>query len=641
MSDTNPSTCPRCGAPLSPADAAGLCPRCLLAMNLRTRTMPTGEGAPSIPPPSPAELEQKFPQFEIIECLGRGGMGIVYKARQKALDRIVAIKILAGEWQDDPGFAERFEKEAKLLARLNHPNIVTIHDFGNASGLYYIAMEYIDGVNVRDLLRDGKLEPEQALAIIPPICEALQFAHDHGVVHRDIKPENILLDREGRVKIADFGIATIAGDAADRSGTPAYMAPEQAQHAAIIDHRADIYALGVVLYEMLTGERPGKDFKEPSRKVRVDVKIDEIVLRALESKPELRFQTAGEFKTVLETVAPAAALPGAAVFPPAPALSPGRADKFPKLALGTFLAAILGTPLLLSFSRNDEGVLFFGAICLLASLVFAIMSWRSRIGNVVLAIWAVMALLVLAYIPIGIFTARRVQATSQELQRSNARQAELAAAAARAEEEAMLPVIRGGLIAPPVEALPPTPNPMASDGPLLPAPATMPGAMPPVRPPIKHSPIMIQRNGELLLDGFTVSKEELEEKLKERALALPDHSVTIAASEATPYAQIQELMNLCARANISNIDFNQSGLVPETKDRLSQIELNAAFRSYEDLQIRLREAELQLDLAPSGEASEKEIKERTRLVELLRSRIEKEQRTIEELQKRIDSRNGR
>lgn len=302
MSETNSSTCPRCGAPLSPTDADGLCPRCLLAMNLRTRTMPTGENSPSLPPPSPAELEQKFPQFEIIECLGRGGMGIVYKARQKALDRIVAIKILAGEWQDDPGFAERFEKEAKLLARLNHPNIVTIHDFGNASGLYYIAMEFIDGVNVRDLLRDGKLEPEQALAIIPPICEALQFAHNHGVVHRDIKPENILLDREGRVKIADFGIATIAGDAADRSGTPAYMAPEQAEHAARIDHRADIYALGVVLYEMLTGERPAESPVAPSKRVQIDVRLDEVVLRALEHEPERRFQTAADFRTMVQTM---------------------------------------------------------------------------------------------------------------------------------------------------------------------------------------------------------------------------------------------------------------------------------------------------------------------------------------------------
>jgi serine/threonine protein kinase len=269
-------------------------------MNFQTRTLPTGGDLASSAPPSPAELAEKFPQFEILECLGRGGMGIVYKARQKALDRIVAIKILAGEWQDAPGFAERFEKEAKLLAKLNHPNIVTIHDFGNAGGLFHIVMEFIDGVNVRDLLRDGKMPAEQALAIVPPICDALQFAHDHGIVHRDIKPENILLDREGRVKIADFGIATLAGDAADRSGTPAYMAPEQEVHAARIDHRADIFALGVVLYEMLTGERPTTSPVAPSKRVRIDVRLDEVVLRALENTPELRFQSAVEFHTVLE-----------------------------------------------------------------------------------------------------------------------------------------------------------------------------------------------------------------------------------------------------------------------------------------------------------------------------------------------------
>ena len=325
MADTIPSTCPRCASPLSAADAAGLCPRCLLAMNFQTRTMPTGGDAAISPPPSPAELAEQFPQFEILECLGRGGMGIVYKARQKALDRIVAIKILAGEWQDAPGFAERFEKEAKLLAKLNHPNIVTIHDFGNAGGLFHIVMEFIDGVNVRDLLRDGKMPAEQALAIVPPICDALQFAHDHGIVHRDIKPENILLDREGRVKIADFGIATLAGDAADRSGTPAYMAPEQEAHAGRIDHRADIFALGVVLYEMLTGERPTASPVAPSKRVMIDVRLDEVVLRALENTPELRFQSAVEFHTVLEQAVEAAVQNG-----PARASGPPRAG-FPEL----------------------------------------------------------------------------------------------------------------------------------------------------------------------------------------------------------------------------------------------------------------------------------------------------------------------
>jgi biopolymer transport protein ExbD/predicted Ser/Thr protein kinase len=375
-------------------------------MNLRTRTMPTGEHPSSSPPPSPAELEEKFPQFEILECLGRGGMGIVYKARQKALDRIVAIKILAGEWQDEPGFAARFEREAKLLAKLNHPHIVTIHDFGSAGGLYYIVMEYVDGVNVRDLLRDGRLEPKQALAIVPPICDALQFAHDHGVVHRDIKPENILLDRDGRVKIADFGIATIAGEAADRSGTPAYMAPEQARHEAAIDHRADIYALGVVLYEMLTGERPGEGIEVPSTRVNVDVRIDEIVLRALEGKPELRYQTAGEFKTVVETVAATSSAPPVAAPQPRvaiPATAQGPQSRDGRFAWIALLLTFVGTPFLLGLAspRQEGAVLFLGICFAIASIVFAIRARSQREGKVVLGIWCglvlVMVLLTAVY----------------------------------------------------------------------------------------------------------------------------------------------------------------------------------------------------------------------------------------------------
>ena len=286
---------------MSSQNAGGLCPRCLMAMNLDSQTMPQGEKATPMPPLSPEELAEHFPQFEILECLGRGGMGVVYKARQKALERTVALKLLAGEWQGDSGFAERFEKEAKTLAQLSHPNIVTIHDFGEAGGHYFIVMEFVDGVNLRDLLRDGKMEPEQALAIVPPICEALEFAHEKGVVHRDIKPENLLLDRDGRVKIADFGIASLVGTQGEKAGTPAYMAPEQS--GTHVDERADIYALGVVLYEMLTGEQPAEDLVSPSRKVEVDVRIDEMVLRALESEPEKRYQTAGEFRTVVERIA--------------------------------------------------------------------------------------------------------------------------------------------------------------------------------------------------------------------------------------------------------------------------------------------------------------------------------------------------
>ena len=318
----SPRPCPDCGT-LLPADSPqALCPACLMRQALASRTLGgDGNPAPAPPPWSPEEIADRFPGHEILECLGRGGMGVVYKARQKSLDRMVAIKILPPERVGEEKFSDRFAVEAATLAKLNHPNIVTVHDFGETGGLYFIVMEYVDGVNLRDLLREGKLEPQQALAIVPPVCDALQYAHDKGIVHRDIKPENLLLDKDGRIKIADFGIAKLidpvaaAGDrrtspdesqqrsqsaATVMAGTPHYSAPEQANGTA--DHRADIYALGVVLYEMLTGERPGKEIVAPSRKVLLDVRIDEMVLRALEKEPERRYQTAGEFRTLVETM---------------------------------------------------------------------------------------------------------------------------------------------------------------------------------------------------------------------------------------------------------------------------------------------------------------------------------------------------
>ncbi|MCW1912045.1 protein kinase [Luteolibacter sp. GHJ8] len=302
--DAASENCPECGKVLPAGSAHGMCPACLMAQAMASRTL-DGEGGEESAgvPLTPEEMADKFPQFEILECLGRGGMGVVYKARQKSLNRLVAIKILAPERERDSKFAGRFAREAELLAKLSHPHIVTIHDFGDTEGLFYLVMEFINGVNLRDLLREGKMPPEQALAIVPPVCEALQYAHEQGIVHRDIKPENILLDREGRVKIADFGIATLAGDAGDPSGTPAYMAPEQQSVVKIVDHRADIYALGVVLYEMLTGERPTTLPVAPSQRIQIDVRLDEVVLRALAKEPELRFQTAADFRTVVQTMA--------------------------------------------------------------------------------------------------------------------------------------------------------------------------------------------------------------------------------------------------------------------------------------------------------------------------------------------------
>ncbi len=302
MNTPHLSCCPECGRPVPAESQHRICPACLMAQALASRTIdPGGEAKDAAPPPSPEEIAGKFPQFEITACLGRGGMGVVYKARQKSLDRWVALKILPPERVGEERFAERFEREAQTLAKLNHPNIVTVFDYGESGGLFYIVMEYVDGVNLRDLLRDGKLSAEQALAIVPPVCEALQYAHEQGIVHRDIKPENLLLDRAGRIKIADFGIASLVGAGADGIGTPPYMAPEQT--AGKVDHRADIYSLGVVLYELLTGERPGGRLESPARRVLVDVRLDEIVLRALETEPALRYQTAGEFRTVVENAA--------------------------------------------------------------------------------------------------------------------------------------------------------------------------------------------------------------------------------------------------------------------------------------------------------------------------------------------------
>lgn len=265
-------------------------------------------------PPEPAQLAGQFPQLEILELLGRGGMGVVYKARQRQLDRLVALKVLPPQIGLPEAFAERFTREARSLARLSHPRIVMIYDFGRTeSGLYYFIMEFVDGTDLRRVIQTGRISAAEALAIIPQICEALQYAHEEGIVHRDIKPENILLNTKGQVRIADFGLAKILDSPASgststltkigqRMGTPHYMAPEQIEHPDRVDHRADIYSLGVVFYEMLTGELPLGRFAPPSQKVHVDVRLDEIVLKALEKEPERRYQRASEVKTDIETI---------------------------------------------------------------------------------------------------------------------------------------------------------------------------------------------------------------------------------------------------------------------------------------------------------------------------------------------------
>ncbi len=299
--------CPTCGSSIPAGSPQGLCPRCLIRGVMPSANATRARSVRPIDPPPAAEVNEFFPHLEVLELIGAGGMGAVYKARQPNLDRVVALKIVqAPTGEDDPVFAERFAREARAMARLDHPNIVTIYESGEAGGLPYMLMEYVDGITLRDAMENKVLATGEALAIIPQICDALEYAHRTGVVHRDIKPENILIDQTGRVKIADFGLAKLADPTnvtltrtRQAMGTPHYMAPEQWEKPNEVDHRADIYALGVVLYELLTGELPLGRFDLPSAKGRGSPRLDQVVLRALAKEPGQRYQHASDLKNEL------------------------------------------------------------------------------------------------------------------------------------------------------------------------------------------------------------------------------------------------------------------------------------------------------------------------------------------------------
>jgi len=273
-------------------------------------TVQPSPGANVWTPPPIEELARLLPQYRIESLLGHGGMGAVYKGWQPTLDRAVAIKLLPAEIAADEEFVARFEREARTLAKLQHPGIVAVYDFGRtAAGHLYFVMEYVDGTDLHKMLRAQPLAPAQALEAICQICDALHHAHSHGVIHRDIKPANILFTREGRAKLADFGIARPTTEGEDTSkltlsnmvmGTPAYMAPEQQRGHT--DLRADIYALGVMLYEMLTGQRPQGIFEMPSRKVAVDTRIDAVVTKALQQEPDRRYQQVSEMQTDVDRI---------------------------------------------------------------------------------------------------------------------------------------------------------------------------------------------------------------------------------------------------------------------------------------------------------------------------------------------------
>ena len=285
-------------------------------------------------PPSAGELQAMLPGYEVQKFIARGGMGAVYRGVHKGLGRLVAIKILPPELQEsDPHFVERFRQEARAMAHLNHPGIVAVYDSGEmGDGTLFFVMEFIEGTDVAQMVAaGGRLPSDHAMAIAAHVCDALQYAHDNGVVHRDIKPANIMVGYDGRVKVADFGLAKVnqAGSTGLTQsgvvmGTLHFMAPEALTLGSAIDHRADIYAVGVMLYQMLTGKVPQGMFEMPSLKVPgLDPRYDAIVAQAMREDRDLRYQQINEMRLALDSI----------VTEPVPKLD---ADADPAAALPTY-----------------------------------------------------------------------------------------------------------------------------------------------------------------------------------------------------------------------------------------------------------------------------------------------------------------
>jgi serine/threonine protein kinase len=255
--------------------------------------------------PTVEELAALLPQYEILQIIGQGGMGVVYLGRQPALDRLVAIKLMPALGTGYEDFAAKFVTEARAMAKLTHPHIVSVFDFGHtAEGHLYFVMEYVEGSSIHQLIRDRKLTEERIKSLTIQLCDALQYAHDHGVAHRDIKPANLLVTHDWQIKVADFGLAKQLRGAStvdeNEYGTPDYSAPERFITGAATDHRADIYAVGVVLYEMLTGTTPAAAHEAISKPV-LHPMYASVVSRCLLPDPSQRFQNARDIKTLLTT----------------------------------------------------------------------------------------------------------------------------------------------------------------------------------------------------------------------------------------------------------------------------------------------------------------------------------------------------
>jgi tRNA A-37 threonylcarbamoyl transferase component Bud32 len=335
--------------------------------------------------PGPERPGVELPGYDLLEELGRGGMGVVYKARHRLMNRLVAVKLILGRRVGRPEAGRRFLQEIRAVAKLRHPNVVLAHDAGQAGDGLYLVMEYVEGTDLRGLLqRHGPLPVEQACAYVRQAALGLQHAWEHGLVHRDVKPGNLLVSRAGVVKVSDFGLVCLRGTAplgAPEStltpenavlGTPAYMAPEQVLDPRSTDCRADLYSLGCTLYLLLAGRTPfpqeGMDLiaahlshePEPIERLRPDVPagVAAVVRRLLAKKPGQRYQTPGELAEVL------APLCGSA------------ADK-----AASTVSQAAATRSTVTFRRRKKPVPLIGVLCgvlALACVAVAVAAWRAH-----------------------------------------------------------------------------------------------------------------------------------------------------------------------------------------------------------------------------------------------------------------------
>ncbi len=256
--------------------------------------------------PEPEELNPYFPHLQVVSRLGVGGMGVVYQALQMSLGRNVALKILPPSMTENEAMVKRFNKEAKILAQIQHRNVVSVFDYGDVAGTPYFIMEYVYGHTVYDLMCAGLIDLNGVISIIASVASGLKHIHAKGVAHHDINPNNVMVSSEGVVKLLDFGLASMVGPGsgvtAKRMGTQGYAAPERYLEPDTVDHRADLYSLGVLFYHLLTAKLPVGSFARPSEISVAEPKWDELILRCLEERPERRYQDAESFLVDMQRI---------------------------------------------------------------------------------------------------------------------------------------------------------------------------------------------------------------------------------------------------------------------------------------------------------------------------------------------------